>query len=87
MPGGGTDYDAWRDREPGAEAQDIMVTLSANIEKAHRLLRQVLDRLAQGPPPEDPVLDALRIALVTPPELVPEDTKVKLRLLIGKYGY
>lgn len=82
-----TDYDAWRDREPGADAQDILITLATHIESSHRLLRQVLGRVASGPPPEEPALAALKSALVTPPERVPEDTKIKLRLLIGKYGY
>jgi len=82
-----TDYDAWRDREPGADTQDILVTLATHVEQSHLLLRRVLARVAPGPPPEDPAQDALKSALVTPPERVPEDTKTKLRLLIGKYGY
>lgn len=82
-----TDYDAWRDREPGAEAQDILATLASNIEKSHRLIRQVLGRLAQGPPADEPALEALKTALVTPPERVPDETRARLSLLISKYGY
>lgn len=82
-----TDYDAWREQEPGADSHDILATLAANIDKAHRLLRGVLPRIASGPPAEEPARTALRTALVTAPSLVPEATRARLELLIGTYGY
>ena len=82
-----TDYDAWREQEPGAEAHDLLATLAANIEKSHRLLRQVLPRLTPGAPVAEPALHALATALVTSPDHVPPTTKARLKLLIEKYGY
>jgi 5'-methylthioadenosine phosphorylase len=82
-----TDYDAWRNREPGAEAHDLLATLAANIEKSHRLLRHVLQRLTSGAPEDEPALQALATALVTRPDHVPPTTRARLKLLIEKYGY
>ena len=82
-----TDYDAWRSHEEGADAADIMAVMAANVAKAQELLRRAVVDLIQGPPEHEPALHALRTALITPPDLVPLETRERLRLLIGKYGY
>ncbi|MBL0312757.1 MAG: S-methyl-5'-thioadenosine phosphorylase [Holophagaceae bacterium] len=82
-----TDYDAWRDTPEAADAQDIMAVMAANVAKAEALLRRVIVDIADGPPGNEPARSALRTALVTPPELVPAETRERLALLIGKYGY
>ncbi len=82
-----TDYDAWRDTPEAADAQDIMAVMAANVAKAEALLRRVVVDIADGPPENEPARSALRTALVTPAELVPTETRERLNLLIGKYGY
>ena len=80
-----TDYDSWREEEPGAAGTDIFATLAANIEKARELLRRSVASLAEIP--ACPCQDALKSALVTPPHLVPEATRSRLALLIAGHGY
>jgi len=80
-----TDYDSWREEEPGAASPDIFATLAANLEKARELLRQAVAGLADIPPCA--CHGALKGALVTPAHLVPEATRRRLELLIGDYGY
>lgn len=82
-----TDWDAWRDEEEGAVGSDIMATMAANVGKAQDLLRRVVNDLKDGPPEHEPSRRALATALVTPPEKVPAETRERLRLLVGKYGY
>jgi 5'-methylthioadenosine phosphorylase len=80
-----TDYDSWREAEPGADGADIFATIAANIEKSRQLLRQVVPSLAGIP--ACACQDALKTALVTPPERVPETTRRKLGLLVERHGY
>ena len=80
-----TDYDSWREEEPGAAGTDIFATLAANIEKARELLRRAVASLAEIP--GCGCRSALKSALVTPPHLVPEATRRRLALLVGDYGY
>ncbi len=82
-----TDYDAWRDIPEAADAHDIMAVMAANVAKAEALLRRVVGDLKNGPPEAEPARGALRTALMTPPEWVPAETKERLKLFIGKYGY
>jgi 5'-methylthioadenosine phosphorylase len=82
-----TDFDAWKDHEAGAEGTDIMAVMMANVEKAQRLIRSVVKDLQSGPPEQEPARSALKTALITSPDRVPQSTKDKLKLLIGRYGY
>ena len=82
-----TDFDAWRTHEEGADASDIMAVMAANVAKAQALIRRVVKDLAQGLPGTEPARQALRPALMTAPSEVPSETRQKLSLFIGKYGY
>ena len=82
-----TDFDAWRDTPEAADAHDIMAVMAANVAKAEALLRRVVVAIADGPPDAEPARHALRTALITPPELVPAETRERLKLFIEKYGY
>ncbi len=81
-----TDFDAWKDDE-AVETHDVLAVMAANVGKAQALLAAVVPALAAGAPEGDPARSALRSALVTRPELVPEATRERLRPLVGKYGY
>jgi len=82
-----TDFDAWRDTPEAADAHDIMAVMGANVAKAQALLRRVVVDIDDGPPENEPARGALRTALITPPEMVPAETRERLKLFIGKYGY
>lgn len=80
-----TDYDSWREEEAGADGADIFATIAANIEKSRQLLRQVVPSLAEIP--ACACQEALKTALVTPKERVPEATLQRLSLLVERHGY
>jgi 5'-methylthioadenosine phosphorylase len=82
-----TDWDAWREGEEGTHGDAVMEVMAANVQKAQALIRAAVPELAAGIPEDEPALGALATALVTAPELVPPETRERLRLLIGKYGY
>ncbi len=45
-----TDYDAWREEEEGVDAASVLEVMHANVDKAQRLLRQVVPRLLECAP-------------------------------------
>ena len=79
-----TDYDAWKDDE-AVETHDVLHVMAANVAKAQALLTGAVKAL-QGPR-ACACGEAMRHAFITQPELVPAETKERLKLLIGKYGY
>jgi 5'-methylthioadenosine phosphorylase len=78
-----TDYDVWHDTEEDVTADLIVANLLRNVEVSRRVVRLALARL---PGSRDcGCADALRDAIVTSMELVPEATKQRLAPIIGKY--
>jgi 5'-methylthioadenosine phosphorylase len=78
-----TDYDCWHPDHDSVTAEQIIRTLGKNAERARSVLRQAVRRL---PVPRDcECASALKYALVTPAELVPEGVKRELEPIIGRY--
>jgi 5'-methylthioadenosine phosphorylase len=78
-----TDYDCWHPDHEAVTAEQIISTLGKNAEMAKSVLRAAVRRL---PVPRDcECASALKFALVTPPELVPESVKRELQPIIGRY--
>ena len=78
-----TDYDCWHKRHEAVTAEIILNQLRQNIDTAKRIIK-----LAVGKIPERRDCNcatALKTAIVTAPELIPDDQKKRLDLLIGKY--
>jgi len=78
-----TDYDSWHEGFEPVTAEIIINTLRQNIATAKKIIK-----LALGKIPEKRDCDcgsALRTAIVTRPDLIPEKQKKDLDLLIGKY--
>ncbi len=78
-----TDYDCWRYGHEDVTAEMIVGNLLRNVEVSREAVRSTLQRL-----PERRVCTcgaALKDALVTSIELVPEETKRRLAPIIGKY--
>lgn len=80
-----TDFDAWRESEGTVETHDVLAVMAANVAKAKALLSAVVARL--GGERSCACGSSLAHALMTTPEHVPEATRTKLNLLVGKYGY
>jgi 5'-methylthioadenosine phosphorylase len=78
-----TDYDCWHPDHDAVTAEQIIGNLGKNAETARAVLRAALRRLPI--PRECECANALRWALVTAPELVPEQTKRDLAPIIGRY--
>ena len=78
-----TDYDCWHPDHDAVTAEQIIGNLGKNASMARAVLRAALRRLPI--PRECECAHALRYALVTAPELVPEQTKRDLAPIIGRY--
>ena len=81
-----TDFDSWRDLDPGAVGTDILAVLHANIEKGQRLIKAAVPAL-HGTDRHCECQKALGAGLVTSASLVPPETRKRLALLVGPHGY
>jgi 5'-methylthioadenosine phosphorylase len=78
-----TDYDCWHPEHDSVTVEQILANLSSNAAAAKAVLRAAVRRL---PTPRDcECASALKFALVTRPELVPEHVKRELAPIVGKY--
>lgn len=78
-----TDYDSWHDALDPVKIEEILDILAKNIDRAKHIIK-----VAAGHIPKDRYCEcanALATAIVTEPDLIPEQTKKDLDLLIGKY--
>jgi len=78
-----TDYDSWHETGEPVSVDVVLKIMRQNIETAKKIIR-----LAAGRVPEVRsciCANALKTAIVTNPDLVPEKRRKELRLLIGKY--
>jgi 5'-methylthioadenosine phosphorylase len=78
-----TDYDVWHESHGTVTAKMILDNLIANIETAQKVVGLAVQRLPQER--RCICASALSDALVTPPNLVPEETKKTLAPIIGRY--
>ena len=78
-----TDYDCWRQGGEPVTVDMVVQNLFKNVAASKDLLRVVVPRLAD--PGDCPCGSALKDAIITPKEGVPEDVKHKLAPLVGRY--
>jgi 5'-methylthioadenosine phosphorylase len=78
-----TDYDCWHPDHDAVTAEQILGVLGKNAETARKVLRAAVRRLPI--PRECECASALRHALLTPPELVPEAVRRELEPIVGRY--
>ena len=78
-----TDYDCWHETEEDVTIDIVIANLLKNIAVSKAILRNVAERI----PPQRDCLCATALAngIITARELIPEQTKRELALLIGKY--
>jgi 5'-methylthioadenosine phosphorylase len=79
-----TDYDCWHPAHESVTADQIIQNLVRNAATAKAVLRAALQRLPREPRTCE-CATALRSALVTAPELVPDKVKRELAPIIGRY--
>jgi 5'-methylthioadenosine phosphorylase len=78
-----TDYDCWFEGEEDVTIEQVVANVRRNVEAAQAIVRSVI-------PTIDVERDcacrhAIEFAIMTPADLIPETTRVKLDLLIGTY--
>ena len=78
-----TDYDCWHPEHDAVTADAVMAVLGNNVATARAVLRGVVRRLPQ--PRQCECAHALRHALLTAPELVPDAVKRELAPIVGRY--
>lgn len=78
-----TDYDCWHDEHASVTVTDILATLQQNAANACEVVRNAVERM----PAERTCKcgSALAHALITDRGVVPETTRKKLDLIVGKY--
>ncbi|HET9961488.1 MAG TPA: S-methyl-5'-thioadenosine phosphorylase [Nitrospiraceae bacterium] len=78
-----TDYDCWHETEEAVTVEAILATLHKNVALAKQVLREVVPALV--PDRRCACNEALRNAIVTPPDRMPASAKRRLKLLIAPY--
>jgi 5'-methylthioadenosine phosphorylase len=78
-----TDYDSWWKSAEAITVDVILDILHRNVDTARDIIRRSVTRIPAERSCSCPA--ALRTAFVTAPEMIPEEQKKKLGLIIGKY--
>jgi len=78
-----TDYDCWNEVSEPVSADMIIANLKRSVETAKKILRNAVTSLPQKR--DCNCANALENAIITSPELIPEQVKKDLGLIIGKY--
>lgn len=79
-----TDYDVWHSHEEEVSVEMVLKVLSQNTD----YVKNALTFLAENPPQQKRDCscgDALNNAIITDPKVIPQETREKLELIIGKY--
>jgi 5'-methylthioadenosine phosphorylase len=78
-----TDYDTWHETEESVTIEMALANLERNADTARRIIDIAAARIPQRR--ECGCAEALKDAIITAPEKIPERMKKDLDLLIGKY--
>ena len=78
-----TDYDCWHEEHDAVTVDQIIATLTQNAENACKLVRQIVKTIPAGRTCK--CGSALKHAILTDMKTVPQETKDRLGLLLGKY--
>jgi 5'-methylthioadenosine phosphorylase len=78
-----TDYDCWRDGHDAVTVEQIVAVLHQNAANACRVVKAAVAALPRER--NCACASALKNAIITSPDAIPEATREKLDLLIGKY--
>ncbi|MBE9045740.1 S-methyl-5'-thioadenosine phosphorylase [Pleurocapsales cyanobacterium LEGE 10410] len=79
-----TDYDCWHPDHDSVTVEMVIANLQRNAINAQQAIQATVKRL-NASPPESAAHSALKYAILTPPDKIPDQAKEKLELLIKKY--
>ena len=80
---GVTDYDSWQEDSPPLVVKELLRILHRNVDTMKEIIKLAVTRLPRER--DCGCATALKTAIITPLELVSDEQKEKLNLLIGKY--
>ena len=78
-----TDYDCWHSEEEPVTVEAILSNLRQNVRNAKNILKLAIQ--AVGDKRSCLCKEALKFAIATNSKYIPEQTKEKLKIIIGKY--
>ncbi len=78
-----TDYDCWHESEEDVSVEAILEIMHHNVENAKTAIAWAAHNMSEKAPCG--CSEALKYAIVTDPEVIPEETKDDLEPIIGKY--
>ena len=78
-----TDYDCWHQNSESVTVEMVISNLLKNVETSKSLLKKVIPAL--GGERNCPCESALKDAIITPKEQVPDELKLKLAPITRKY--
>ncbi len=77
-----TDYDCWHEDEEDVSVEAVIATLNQNADTARDIVKRVVEKI-----PEERgcgCKDATKYAVMTSPDVMPEETRKRLSLILGK---
>jgi len=80
-----TDYDVWHESEETVSVEMILENLRLNIDNAKTIIRKTVAALSEKRSDDCGCGRALENCIVTQTTRITEDTKEKLKAIIGKY--
>jgi 5'-methylthioadenosine phosphorylase len=80
-----TDYDVWHEEEETVSVELILENLRRNIHNAKSIIKEALVALPSDRGEGCGCSRALENCIVTSPDLIPPETRERLRYIIGKY--
>lgn len=78
-----TDYDCWHEDHDDVSVEAVIAIIKQNVETARRIIKEVVKSVAVQRDCE--CAQALKYAIMTQKDLVPEETLKKVDLIMGKY--
>jgi 5'-methylthioadenosine phosphorylase len=78
-----TDYDCWHETEEDVSVEAILEIMHQNVENAKTAIAWAAGNMGEKAPCG--CAEALKFAIVTDPAAIPEETKLDLEPIIGKY--
>jgi len=79
-----TDYDCWLEEEEAVTVDQVLEILKVNGQAASKTIEEAVKQIDLGI--ENPIHSALKYAILTQVPSIPEETKVKLKPIIGSYA-
>ncbi|MDH3382298.1 MAG: hypothetical protein OEL54_06300, partial [Flavobacteriaceae bacterium] len=79
-----TDYDCWHESEEEVSVEAVLKVMSKNVSNSKMILKDIFENYQEDATPCSDQ-SALQFAIMTDKSLIPDKTKEKLKIIIGKY--